>query len=239
MGSQCIAHPNLGGRIVTSVAGRIVTTLLRQAGRIVTTLRRQFRYRGTGGVETLVRSKLLIAVLIITLSVVYYLFGMDYINQRRENAALTSQITEATEALAQMPEPPQNLEQRLEAAQASLDAEQSVFPSNLHSTEVVNTILGLADDCGIRAIPLVTQSWSTEVVGEHSYDVLRLTVAAEGNFTQLASFVSKLENGEYQTLVVEDLSITRVPGGESASEEAIAFIASFDLAIYAQSLTSD
>jgi len=197
------------------------------------------RIVATFGGGTLARRKLLIAILIITLLVVYYLFGTDYINQRRENAALNSQIAEATQALAQMPEPPQNLEQRLEAAQVRLDAEQSVFPSNLHSTEVVNTILGLADDCGIRAIPLVTQSWSTEVVGEHSYSVLRLTVAADGNFTQLVSFVGRLENGEYETLVVENLSMARVPGGESASEEALIFIASFDLTIYTQSLTSD
>ena len=188
------------------------------------------------------RSKLLIAILIIALLVVYYLFGTDYINQRRENAALTSQITEATEALAQIPEPPQNLEQRLEAAQARLAAEQSAFPSKLHSTEVINTILELANDYGVRAIPLVTQSWSTEMVGEHSYGVLRLTVAAEGNFSQLVSFVSKLENGEYKTLVVENLSITRVtalPEEETGSEGTIIFIASFDLAIYTQSLTSD
>ncbi len=212
------------------------------ASRIVTTLLRQFRYKGLGGVETLVRSKLLIAILIIALLVVYYLFGTDYMNQRRENAALTSQITEATQALAQIPEPPQNLEQRLEAAQARLAAEQSAFPSKLHSTEVINTILELANDYGVRAIPLVTQSWSTEMVGEHSYGVLRLTVAAEGTFSQLVSFVSKLENGEYETLVVENLSITRVtalPEEETGSEGTIIFIASFDLAIYAQSLTSN
>lgn len=209
------------------------------ASRIVAALFGRSGYKNVGGGGTAARRKLLTAILIITLLVVYYLFGTDYINQRRENAALTSQITEATEALAQMPEPPRNLEQRLEAAQARLDAEQSVFPSNLHSTEVVNTILELSDDCGIRAIPLVTQSWSMEVVGEHSYSVLRLTVAAEGNFTQLVSFVSRLENGEYETLVVENLSIARVPGGESTSGGAMIFIASFDLAIYAQSLTSD
>jgi len=209
------------------------------ASRIVAALFGRSRYKNVGGGLTSARRKLLTAILIITLLVAYYLFGTDYINQRRENAALTSQITEATQALAQMPEVPRNLEQRLEAAQARLDAEQSVFPCNLHSTEVVNTILELADDCGIRAIPLVTQSWSTEVVGEHSYSVLRLTVAAEGNFTQLVSFVSRLENGEYETLVVENLSIARVIGGESASEEALTFISSFDLAIYAQSLTSD
>jgi hypothetical protein len=138
-----------------------------------------------------------------------------------------------------MPELPQNLEQRLEAAQERLDAEQSLFPSNLHSTEVVNTILRLADDGGIKAIPLVTQSWSTEVVGEHSYNVLRLTVATEGNFAQLVSFVSNLENGEYETLVVDDMSIAIVSGGGSASEAARTLVASFDLAIYAQSTASD
>jgi hypothetical protein len=209
------------------------------ASRIVATLFGRFRYKNIGGGLTLARRKLLTAILIITLLVAYYLFGTDYINKRRENVALTSQITEVTQILAQMPEPPQNLEQRLEAAQVRLDAEQSVFPSNLHSTDVVNTILGLADDCGIRAIPLVTQSWSTEVVGEHSYSVLRLAVAAEGNFNQLVSFVNKLENGEYETLVVENLSMAVVPGEESASEEALTFIASFNLAIYIQSLTSD
>jgi hypothetical protein len=209
------------------------------ASRIVATLFGRFRYKNIGGGLTLARRKLLTAILIITLLVAYYLFGTDYINKLRENVALTSQITEVTQILAQMPEPPQNLEQRLEAAQVRLDAEQSVFPSNLHSTEVVNTILGLADDCGIRAIPLVTQSWSTEVVGEHSYSVLRLAVAAEGNFNQLVSFVNKLENGEYETLVVENLSMAVVPGEESASEEALTFIASFNLAIYIQSLTSD
>ena len=167
---------------------------------------------------------------------VYYIFGMDYINQRQEREALAFQIATVTQALAQMSDPPQNLEQRLEAAQESLAAEQSMFPSRLNSTEVINTILELANSLGVNAIPLVTQSWSTEVVGENNYDVLRLTVAAEGSFSQMVNFVSRLENGEYQTLVVEDLTVDRVTAG---SEGIISFIASFDLAIYARSLNSD
>lgn len=189
-------------------------------------------------------SKLLIAVLIISLLVVYYIFGMDYINQRREREALALQITTVTQALAQISDSPQdleNLERRLEVAQERLAAEQSMFPTQLNSTEVVSTILGLANSLGVNAIPLVTQSWSTEVVGENNYDVLRLTVAAEGNFYQLVNFVSRLENGEYQTLVVEDLTVDRAvtASGGNGSEGIVSFIASFDLAIYAQSLTSD
>lgn len=214
------------------------------AGRIITSLFRQFRYEGTGGREISLMSKLLIAILIITLLVVYYIFGMDYINQRREREALALQITTVTQALAQISDSPHNLEdleQWLEAAQARLAAEQSIFPSRLNSTEVVSTILELAGSLGVNAIPLVTQSWSTEVVGENNYDVLRLTVAAEGDFYQLFSFVSSLENGEYQTLVVEDLAVGRgaTASEGNGSEGIVSYIASFDLAIYAQSLTSD
>jgi Tfp pilus assembly protein PilO len=240
------------------VAGRIITFLLRQfryegigggripfrgklpvAGRIITFLLRQFRYEGTGGGGISVRGKLLIAILIITLLVGYYVSGMDYINQRQEREALAFQIATVTQALTQMSDPPQNLEnleQWLKAAQERLADEQNIFPRQLNSTEVVSTILELANSLGVNAIPFVTQSWSTEVVGENDYDVLRLTVAAEGNFSQLVNFVSRLENGEYQTLVVEDLTVTRV---DAEAEGIVSFIASFDLAIYAQSLNSD
>ena len=200
------------------------------AGRIVKKI--------AGGL-TSARLKVLTTILIITLLVVYYIIGTDYINQLRENATLTSKITVTTEALAQVPELPQNLEQRLEAAQARLDDEQNKFPINLHSTEVVNTIIEIADESGIVPIPLVTQLWSTEVVGEHNYSVLRLKVATEGNFNQLVSFVNKLENREYETLVVENMVIAAVAEGQSVSVGAPIFTASFDLAIYTQSLTSN
>jgi len=204
-------------------------------------LLRRFRYEGTGRGETSARSKILIAILIISLLVVYYIFGMDYLRQRQEREALAFQIATVTQALAQMSDPPQNLEQRLEAAQESLAAEQSMFPSRLNSTEVISTILELANSLGVNAIPLVTQPWSTEVVGENNYDVLRLTVDAEGSFSQLVNFVSRLENGEYQTLVVEDLTVDRVATASEGdgSEGIVSYIASFDLAIYAQSLNSD
>ena len=234
MGSQRSAYPNLGGRIVTIVIGRIVTIL-----------RRQLRYEGTGREEISLRVKLLAAVLIVTLLAVYYILGMDYINQRRERDTLAFQFDTATQTLDQMSDSTHNLEdleQWLEAAEERLADEQSVFPSRLNSTAVISSILALADSLGVNAIPLVTQSWLTEVVGESNYDVLRLTVAAEGTFGQMVNFVSRLEEGEYQTLVVENLTVQRVTplvGEEAGAGAPVIFIASFDLAIYAQSQNSD
>ena len=193
------------------------------------------------------KSRLAIVILVIILVVVYYRLGMDYMNQRQEQEVLTSQITEVTQALGEIPQPTQNLEQLLEAAQANLAVEQSVFPSQVNTTRVIDTILRLAAECEVKAIPLVTDPWSIENIGEHSYYVFRLNVAVEGSFSQFIIFVSKLENGKFDTLIVENISVTRLSQqseeesteDESVAEETIPIMASLDIAIYTQSLTSD
>ena len=188
------------------------------------------------------KSKLLITLAIVIILVGYAYFGMGYMKQRSEHEVLTSQITDVSQTLAQIPKPPQDLEQRLEAARASLAAEQSAFPGKMNSTQIINTILKLADDCEVKAIPLVTQPWSMEDAEEHDYYVFRLNVTVEGRFSQLSSFISKLENGEFKTLIVEDLSVTRVTEQserETVTEGTIPVTASVELAIYTQSPASE
>jgi hypothetical protein len=189
-----------------------------------------------------VKSKLLITLLIIILLVVYYLFGMDYLEQRNQHESLNYQIAEVTSTLAQIPEPPHDLEPRLAAAQASLTAGQNAFPSKINSTRVINAILELADTCEVKAIPLVTRPWSKESIGEHDYPVFRVNMAIDGSFSRLVNFISKLENGELYTLIVEDLSITSVTEqseGENVPEGTVHINASLDLAIYTQYSVSD
>jgi hypothetical protein len=112
----------------------------------------------------------------------------------------------------------------------------------MNSTEVINTILKLADACKVKAIPLTTQAWSIESAGEYGYYVFRLDIAVEGSFSQLVSFLSNLENGELKTLIVKDLSVTRVmeqSGEEAISKETTPVTASLSLAIYTQSPASE
>lgn len=186
--------------------------------------------------------RLFITILIIFLLAVYYLLGMDYMKQRQEHEALTSQIVDVTQTLGQIPKPPQDVEERLAVARASLAAEQRAFPSYINTTQVIDTILELADDCQVKAIPLVTEPWSVEKIGEHGYYALRLTVAVEGNFSQLLTFVSELENAGYETLIIENVSVTKVteePEEETVPEGTIPITASVNLTIYTQSLSSD
>ena len=187
------------------------------------------------------KGKLLIAVLVIVLLVVYYLLGTGYLKQQQEQKELVPQIADVTRTLAQIPQPPQDLEQRLASAQTSLTAEQNAFPARVNTTQVTNTILELADECEVKAIPIVTQPWLTETVGKHEYSVFRLNVVIEGSLPQLLTFVKKLENGGFNTLLVENLSVTtesQSSQGE-APEGTPPVTVSLNLAIYARSTTSD
>jgi len=178
------------------------------------------------------RGRLLVTTLIIILVMGYCLLGISYLKQLKEHGELNSQIAEVSQTLNEIPQPPQDLEQQLAAAQTLLAAEQGSFPSKANTTQLINTILAQAMVCGVKATPMVTQPWSVETVGKHDYPVLRLTIAVEGSFTQLTTLASQLEKGEYSTLIMEDLTAGR---GEGTTP----ITGSLKLAIYARPLSSD
>jgi len=190
----------------------------------------------------LAKAKLIITLLVIILFVSGIYFGMSYLREQGKHKVLYSQITDITQTLEQIPESPQGMEQRLAAAQAGLFAVQNDFPGKVNSTHIINTILKLAENSNIRIIPVKTQPWSIETVREHSYHVFRLDIAVEGSFPRLMTFVSQLEDGEFQTLILEDLSVTRLSAQSqegNVSESAIHVAADLSLAIYAQSPISN
>jgi cbb3-type cytochrome oxidase subunit 3 len=134
--------------------------------------------------------KLLMALLIVALLVVYYLFGTQYLNQRQQQAALTLDINDVARALSQMPEPPPDLNRRLATARTALAEEQRALPTRINSTSTINTILKLADECQVKATPLITHPWSTETIGSHDYQVFRLSISVKGSFLHLVTFIN-------------------------------------------------
>ena len=179
--------------------------------------------------------KTLIAILVIALLVVYYVIGTDYLRQRREQAATASHIAAAAANLAQLPAPPTDLEERLADAEARREAARGLLPDTMSSTRIVNTVLRLSEESRVKAIPLITQPWETEGLGDHGYAVFRLNVAVTGSFNQLLDFLRKLEGGEMPTLTVEDTRVTAEfqPGVERLfGVEPVS--ATLSLAVYTQ-----
>lgn len=177
------------------------------------------------------KSKSIITSLIIALVVllaVNCFLGMDYLRQRQKNEVLASQITEVSQTLADTPGPPQGLEQKLAEAEAGLADAQNALPRDINGTRVINAILKLADACEVKAIPLSTRPWTADNIGK-GYYVFRINLAVSGRFPQLNSFVSKLKNGEFESIVVESLSVSRVP---TSSGDTVSVTASLGLTIY-------
>lgn len=186
--------------------------------------------------------RLLIIVLVVALLVGYYILGTDYLKQGREHEALVSQISEATQVLTQIPPPPADLEQRLAAARTALESANNTLPNQLNSTRIINAILRLADEVGVRAIPLTTQPWTTETVSGEDYSVFRLHIVVTGPFTQLSSFISRLENGELETLVMEYLTVDSFTGpfrGEGVYADTLPVDAGLEIAVYARPQPTD
>jgi Tfp pilus assembly protein PilO len=184
------------------------------------------------------KRKLLITLLIIVLLVVYYLLGTDYLRQLEQHESLPQQIAEVNRNRAQIPARPADLEEQMAAVQAELDTVGNTLPEKLNSTRIINTILRLAEDIGVKAIPLVTQPWTNKGSDNYTYSVFRLNVAVTGTFTELVTFLSRLENGELQTLVMENLSVSRADeqsGEEATPGNTTGINASLDIAIYSQS----
>jgi hypothetical protein len=181
--------------------------------------------------------KLLIVILAVALLAVYYLLGSDYLKQRHEHEALASEIAGANRTLSEIPAPPADLEQRLTDAQAGLCTANETLPEPLNSTRIINVILRLADETGVKAIPLVTQPWTVESIGEVNMSVFRLNIAVKGTFSQVSGFLDRLENGETETLVMEYAtidSITAPFGGEGVQDDTAQVDARFDIAVYSR-----
>jgi len=171
--------------------------------------------------------KWLVIILVVALIGVYYVLGMDTLNQRRQQATLASQAAEMTEVLANIPAAPADLDQQLKDAQASLAAAGNAFNGETNTTRIVDYVLRLAEESGIKVVPLSTRPWAAEQVINHGFSVFYLSVSATGNFQKFQGFIEQLESGEPANLAVKSLKVVR-----AAADASENITADLEIAVY-------
>ena len=181
-------------------------------------------------------NKLAIILISVILLVVYGLLGMDYMKQNSEHEDLLSEIEEVEQSREAIPEPSTYWAEQLALTEATLAAEGQIIPSEINSSDVIEYILDLADDIGIKAIPLITQPWTEVHISNNEYSILRLDVGIQGAFALVKNYISRLESGEFQTLIVEDLivNVDYGDGEEIYAGDATPVVASLNLAVFAK-----
>ena len=207
------------------------------ADRIENTSSGTTKAKARGGKALLSKGRLFITAFIVAMVMFYAVLGMSYLSEGEKQEELTYQIAEVSQTLREIPQPPEDLEEQLAVAQTSFTTEQNSFPGEINTIQLIESILELAQFWGVDATPMATEPWVVEMVGTHNYPVLRLTIAVEGGFSQISMLTSDLENEDYATLIIEDLSVTR--GSEENEEGIIPVTGSLELAIYARSLSSE
>jgi hypothetical protein len=178
-------------------------------------------------------NKIAIILISVVLLVVYGLLAMDYMKQGSEQERLLSEIEEVEQSQEALAKPSTDAYERLAAIQAELDAESEIIPSEIDSSDVVDIILSLAQQVGVKAIPLTTEPWVEQHIGGNIYRVFRLSVEIEGFFSKVTEYVTRLESGEYTTLIVENL-VVEVDYEEEYTGGSTPVIASLDLAAFTQ-----
>jgi Tfp pilus assembly protein PilO len=153
--------------------------------------------------------KLILIVVILVVVVAYYILGTGYLKGKRQNAALAVDIEETTQLLLEIPSPPTDLEERLEAVRTELDSTLNRLPAETNTTKIINYILQLGESSGVKVIPIITKSWETEDYDGYEISVFRLNLSVHGTSYQFRQFLSSLECAEFETLIIQNLQINR------------------------------
>ena len=147
-------------------------------------------------------------------------------------AELTDNITMVQQQINTVPEPADDLESRLEAVTEELAATKEGFPATVDRNKVIEYLLKTADECGIQILPLSSEGWEIEDLGQ-SYNVLSLSAIAEGTLKNVKIFMTEIQNGQYPTLTIPDCSVGRSGVAEiSAAEDEMRVTANLKIGIY-------
>jgi Tfp pilus assembly protein PilO len=176
--------------------------------------------------------RIIIATITILVLVAFTQWGTDFVKARvidsakPEKAELTKQIDAATSSIAGIPKPDGQLVNELARLETELHAVSQAIPASVDSTLAIDSILALAYSCNVTAVPLQTSDWG---VIEKQYLVYKVQINVMGSFEQITTFISRLENELFETLIIENLGVT---GGLVNDTEPN--IATLQLAIYSR-----
>jgi len=160
-------------------------------------------------------------------------FGTGYLKERNGQKALITKMDDTTKMLSLITVPPGDLPQRLTDAQnANLAAKQNLLPTDVDTTQVIKTILIVADECNVNVIPLSTDSWTNVTVEGTSYRVLTISLSVEGSFDDLTTFVDRFHGNEFTSLVVDTIAI----GQAGQQTGGTAYTGVIQLGVYTQAV---
>lgn len=160
--------------------------------------------------------KTILAVLIIVVVVVGGIFFKDYFEKSSAADTLRTQIKNNNNTALTVSKSNQALQAEIDGINANaaktlqdIDLARQVIKPKTNLNEIVLNVLTLGSQQQVTVIPISTQPWTSIKVGQHNYQVFKMTIEVDGAQDRLVSFVKELQKLEHQPLVIESLSLNK------------------------------
>jgi len=150
-------------------------------------------------------------VAIIAIIVINFIMWKGYFVEKSQIDVLNEEIAQVNEQTSQVAQPPSGLESQLLEAQNDLMKALQVFPANIDRNDVVDFIIYTANACNVQMIPLVSNGWEIESIGQ-SFIVLKYHGTVNGILINVSNFITMLRNGDYPTMIITGCDVERVSG---------------------------
>ncbi|MEE8471656.1 MAG: hypothetical protein V3S82_00650 [Dehalococcoidia bacterium] len=140
----------------------------------------------------------------------YGYFGLSYLKQRDEQAAIGVQMVLVEQRLALRPPDISGLNERLKKSEARLEAAHVELSSKggLTGPELLDTLLGWAGETRVEVVSTRSLPASKQNVGGYTYDVAPMSLTVGGEYAQVSAFLEKLESSPYGNLVIRRVDLT-------------------------------
>jgi Tfp pilus assembly protein PilO len=155
--------------------------------------------------------RILAAAIIILIAFAYVQWGMDYIyayewdKTAPDRASLVNDIANTRKIIGQPVDFDETLTQKLADLQDRVARETEKFPQSVDITDVVNSLLQLAQDTGIEIIPLRNGDWSKS--REQGYAVYQIQLIVAGDIDDIVTFVDNVEDNMLYSINIEALDV--------------------------------
>jgi Tfp pilus assembly protein PilO len=172
--------------------------------------------------------RILAAAIIIIIAFAYVQWGMHYIYAYEwdKTAPGRDQLTTAIQNTRKIVEQPVNIDdglsRRLIDLQNLVNLEQDKFPADVDITDVVDSLLHLAQDTGIEIVPLRNGEWTD--AREKGYLMYQIQLLITGDADSVANFIDEVESKLLYSLNIDKMEMkgnSIGPAGEGEDTYAV------------------
>jgi hypothetical protein len=147
--------------------------------------------------------------------------------------ALKAEVTQVNQQISQGVSPPStDLTSELTQAENDLTEALQVFPSHINGNDVIDFIISTAAQCHVELVPLAFDGEIVDTVA-NSVNLMKYHGTVTGTIYQTSSFLTKLQQGKYKTLVITECNVQRIIVADNpVSGDDVLVTVDFSIAIY-------